>query len=146
MANVRVSTAAQNAMCDALVDLIDNNQVSPSINGQITIFDGSQPADANTAVTTQTPLVTLTFGTEAFGDAANGVATAGPIASGTAVATGTATWARISNPGSPDTTVFDCDVSTTGAGTGTIQLNTTSIVQDGTVSISSFTVTHPDGT
>lgn len=141
MANLRVATATRQAQCDAVVDRIDGD--TPP--GLIRIYDGSQPADANTALGAQTLLVTLTFSNPAFGAAnSSGVATASAITSGTAVATGTASWARIVT-GTAFNTVFDCDVSTSAAGTGTIQLNTTSIVTDGTVSISAFTITQPDG-
>jgi hypothetical protein len=141
VANLRVATAAQQAMCDSLVDRIDLN--TPP--GLLRIYSGTQPTDANTAIGAQTLLVTLTFSNPAFGSAnASGVATASAITSGTAVATGTASFARIVT-GTTFATVFDCDVSTVAAGTGTIQLNTTSIVTSGTVSISSFTVTQPPG-
>jgi hypothetical protein len=140
MANVRVSTAAQNAMCNALVDLIDAGAASPSA-GKIQIYDGSQPANANTAVSGQNLLAELAFSTTAFGSAANGVATANTIADDTAAdATGTASWARILD--SDDTVIFDCDVGTSGA---TINLNTVSLVQNGAVEITSFTITHPSG-
>jgi len=55
-------------------------------------------------------------------------------------ATGTATWARIAD--STGATVFDVDVTVTGAG-GTLQFNTTSFVIGGPVLISAFTITVP---
>lgn len=138
MANLRVATAAQNAMCDALVDLID----AGATGGTIKIYTASQPADANTAVAAQTLLATLTFGTTAFGASSSGTATAAAITQDSAAdATGTAAWARIAD--SDGNTIFDCDVSTAGA---TLNLNTTSIVTGGAVSVTSFTVSHPDGT
>ena len=140
MANLRVATATRQAMCDAAVDLIDGGSGA----GTIKIYAGSQPANANTAVSGQTLLATLTFSATAFGAAnTSGVATAASITDdSSADATGTAAWARIAD-GDGDT-VFDCDVTATGGG-GTIELNTTSIVAGGTVSITSFTVTQPDG-
>lgn len=139
MANLRVATAARQAQCDAVVDLID----AGDSGGTIKIYDGTQPANANTAVSDQTLLATLTFGSTAFGAAStSGVATANAITGDTsAAATGTASWARIAD--SDGNTIFDCDVGTSGA---TINLNTTSIVQGAAVSISSFTITQPDGT
>ena len=63
--------------------------------------------------------------------------TANPITAGTAVATGTATFARFLE--SNDTTVvLDCTVSTSGAG---INLNTTSIVTGGNVEVTALTYT-----
>lgn len=137
MANVRLSAAANNAVCDALVDSIDAGAGA----GTIKIYDGTQPATADTAITTQTLLATLTFSDPAFGAAAAGVATASAITDDTSAdATGTATWARIQD--SDSNTKFDCDVGTSGA---TLNLNTTSITAGQNVSITSFTVTHPDG-
>lgn len=135
MANVRLATATNNAACDAVVDLIDSGGA-----GTIEIRSGTQPATANDAAT-GTLLATLTFSATAFGAASAGVATAASITQdASADATGTATWARIKNGSAA--TVFDCDVGTTGA---TINLNTVSITTGGTVSITSFTITHPSG-
>lgn len=135
MANVRLATATNNAACDAVVDLIDSGGA-----GTIEIRSGTQPATANDAAT-GTLLATLTFSATAFGAASAGVATAAAITQdASADATGTATWARIKNGSAA--TVFDCDVGTTGA---TINLNTVSITTGGTVSITSFTITHPSG-
>ena len=140
MANVRLANTANQAACNAVVDLIDSGGA-----GTIELRTGTQPSDADDAAT-GTLLATLTFSATAFGAAStSGVATAATITSDTdADDTGVATWARIKN-GSGNT-VFDCDVSTSAAGTGTIQLDDTSIVAGGTVSISAFTITHPDGT
>ena len=139
MANLRVATASRQAQCDAVVDLID----AGSGAGTIKIYTGTQPANANTAVSSQTLLGTLTFSDPAFGAAnSSGVATASSITDdSSADATGTASWARIAD--SDGDTVFDCDVGTSGA---TINLNSVSITAGGTISITSFTVTQPDGT
>ena len=139
MANVRLANAPQQAAMDAVVDLIDAGAGAGTIN----IYDGTQPADANTAVSTQTLLATLTFSDPAFGATSTaGVATASAITEdSSANATGTASWARILDSNSA--VIFDCDVGTTGT---TIILNSVSITIGGTVSITSFTMTHPDGT
>src|SRR5260221_10205792 len=64
-------------------------------NGYLRIYDGTQPATADTAITTQNLLSTLRFGATAFGGAANGVATANVITADPAAAlSGTATWFR----------------------------------------------------
>lgn len=138
MANVRLANAAQQAAGDAVVDLIDGGAGA----GTIQIRSGTQPANANLAAT-GTLLATLTFSDPAFGATdTSGVATASAITDdSSADATGTASWARVLDSNSA--TIFDCDVSTSGA---TINLNTTSITSGGVVSITSFTVTHPDGT
>lgn len=138
MANVRLPNAVTAAACDTVVDLIDAGAGA----GTIQIRSGTQPADADDAAT-GTLLATLTFSDPAFGAASvAGVATASAITDdSSADATGTASWARILD--SDSATVFDCDVGTSGA---TINLNTVAIVAAAVVSISSFTVTHPDGT
>ena len=138
MANVRLANTTNQAACDAVVDLIDGGAAA----GTIQIRSGTQPADADDAAT-GTLLATLTFSDPAFGAASTaGVATASAITDdSSADATGTAAWARVLD--SDSNTIFDCDVGTSGA---TINLNTVSITAGATVSITSFTVTHPDGT
>lgn len=139
MANVRLADAALQAAMDAVVDLIDAGAGA----GTIKIYTASQPANADVAISSQTLLATLTFSDPAFGATnSSGVATASAITSdSSADATGTATWARIAD--SNGNTIFDCDVGTSGA---TINLNSVAITTGGTVSIASFTMTHPDGT
>jgi hypothetical protein len=136
MANFRISTAAQNALANALATLVD----AGATGGTIKIYDGSQPAGPGTAITTQVLLATLTFDATAFGaGAVAGVLTAAAITEdSTADATGTATWARIAD--SDGTAIFDCDVA---AASATINLNTVSIVAGGIVRITSFTITMP---
>ena len=138
MANVRLANATQQAAMDAVVDLIDAGAGA----GTIEIRSGTQPADANTAAT-GTILAVLTFSDPAFGATnTSGTSTAAAITDdASADNDGTATWARIYD--SDSNVIFDCDVSTTGA---TMNLNTVSIVTGGTVSITSFTLTLPDGT
>ena len=130
--NLQESTTTQNAMVDALTALANS--------GYLRIYDGSQPANANTAVSTQTLLAELRFGATAFGASSSGTATANAItADSSANATGTAAWFRVLE--SDGTTVlWDGSVGTSGAD---LNLNTTSIVSGATVSITSMTFTHP---
>lgn len=130
MSNIsNLSDAAANAEANALAPLLNG--------GFIELYTGAQPANANTALAGNTLLATLTFGNPAFGAAAAGVITANAIASGTAVATGTATFARLyKTDGS--SVVMDVTVGTSGAG---INLNTTSIVTGGLVSVTAFSHT-----
>lgn len=134
-----LATATRQAMCDACVDAIDGGTGA----GTLKIYTATRPANANTAVSGQTLLATLTFSDPAFGAAnTSGVATANSITQdSSADATGTAAWARIetSTPG----TVMDISVGTSGA---ELNLDSVSIVAGGTVSVSSMTVTMPDGT
>lgn len=127
----KLSDTAANAACDAVVDLLDN--------GYFRIYDGSQPATADTAVSTQTLLAELRFNATAFGAAAAGVATANAFTQDTSAnATGTASWFRaLKSDGT--TVLFDGSV---GTGTHNLVITTTSIVSGGTVSVTAFTYTQ----
>ena len=131
--NAKLSDTCANAAVNAVTALCNT--------GYIRIYNGTQPTNANTAVSSQTLLSTLRFGATAFGAASAGVATANAITSDTdAAATGTATWFRaLKSDGT--TVMFDGSVGTTGAD---LNLSTTAIVQHATVSISSFTYTQPE--
>lgn len=140
MANVRLANQTQQDACDAVAGYIDTGTGA----GTIEIRDGTQPANANLTAT-GTLLATLTFQTTAFGAAdTSGVATVTPSIVGdtSADASGTASWARIKTSGSA--TVFDCDV-TNNTGTGTIKFDSVNFQVGGTVDITAFTITHPDG-
>jgi hypothetical protein len=127
--NTQLSNTAANAAVNALCALANG--------GMINIYNGSQPANANTAVTTQTLLASLALSATAFGTAAAGVATANAITSAAAAATGTATWFRIFKSDGV-TVVFDGNVSTSGAN---LNMNSTAIQSGATVAISSLTYT-----
>lgn len=136
MAVIRFVTTAKNNALNTLKTAVD----AGSGPGTIKVYNGTQPTTANDAVTTQTLLATLTF-SDPCGATASGVLTMDAITQdASADATGTATWARIAD--SSGATVFDVDVSNTGAG-GTLQFNTTNFVATGPVLISAFTITIP---
>jgi len=125
--NAYISDTAANAEANALTALLNG--------GTLEIYTTPQPANANTAVTSQTLLATLTFGNPAFGSAVAGIATANAIASGTAVATGTAVWFRcLKSDGT--TVVCDGSVGTSGSD---LNLNSTAIQTGATVSVTSLT-------
>jgi len=108
-------------------------------SGYLRIYDGSQPATADTAIGSQVLLAELRFNATAFGAAVNGVATANAITSDSdANATGTATWFRAFESDGT-TVVFDGSV-----GTGTFDLNITNtlIAIHGIVNCGSFTYTQ----
>lgn len=109
-------------------------------SGKLRIYSGTRPATPDTALSGNTLLAELTFNATAFGAAADGVATANPIAADAAAdATGTATFARcVESDGV--TVVLDCEVGTSGAN---INLNTVAIVAGATVSVTAFTYTQP---
>jgi hypothetical protein len=111
------------------------DQAGALLNGGIiNVYTGTQPATGDTALSGNTLLVTLTFSNPAFGSAVAGVLTANAITSGTAVATGTATWFRALKS---DTTtkVFDGTVATSSAN---LILPTVSITSGATVTCASF--------
>jgi len=129
--NPQMSNAAASAAADAVCALLNN--------GFFDIYDGTQPATANTAISTQVKLASLTYGATAYGAASNGVATANAIGSDTdADATGTATWFRCYQS-DHTTAVFDGSVGTSGAN---LNLSTVAIAIHSTVSITSFSYTQ----
>ena len=132
--NPKRSNAAVNAAADAVCDLLDN--------GYLRLYDGAQPANADTAVTTQTLLAELRWNATAFGAASNGVAVANSITSdASADATGTATWFRaLKSDGT--TAVFDGSVGTASAD---LILNSTAITAGANVSVTSFTYNENKG-
>lgn len=127
MSAIVLETVARNAMANGLVDLIDAGGGA----GYMTITTSGDVV-----------LATLTFSATAFGAAASGVATAASITGDTSAdATGTA--AKVKVYDFADTLIFTGDVSTAAAGTGDLQLVTTSITAGQAVDVTSFTVTAP---
>ncbi len=132
MANAPKQTnLAVNTATDAACALLNN--------GYLRFYDGTQPATADTAISTQNLLAELRWNATAFGASVAGVATANAITSGTASASGTASWFRAFKSDGT-TAVLDGSVGTSGCD---INLGTTSIVSGGVVSMSSFTYTLP---
>jgi hypothetical protein len=110
--NPKYSDTMVNAEADAVGNALNS--------GYIRIYDGTQPANADTAIGVQVLLAELRFAADAFGAASGGTITANAITSdSSANNTGTATWARI--------------------------LATTSIVAGAVVSCSSLTFTVSKG-
>lgn len=127
----KLSNAAANAAADAVCTLLNT--------GYLRIYDGTQPATADTAISGNTLLAELRFGATAFGSASGGVATANAITSDTdADATGTASWIRVLKTDGT-TVVEDFTVGTSGAD---LNLASVSISIHSTVAISSLTYTQ----
>lgn len=103
--NTQIADATVNAQANALATLCNT--------GLIKIYDGTQPASADTALASNTLGVTLTFGATAFPSAVSGLLTANTITSGTAVAGITPTFARIFKS---DGTTVVMDVSAGASG------------------------------
>jgi hypothetical protein len=123
---VTLTTAARNAACNAIVDLVDAGAGA----GTLVFY----------AADTTTEVATLTFSDPAFGNAATGVATASAITSDTS-ATGNAAAATIAKLKDSDgTEVLRCSVGTSGAD---INLSNNVIAASETVAITALTVTVP---
>lgn len=131
---IKQTTAVRNAQLDAL-----STQIGAS--ARLRIYSGARPANANTAITTQTMLVELTCNATAFAAAASGgVLTANAISNGTAAANGTASFFRLWQSNGT-TAIMDGDVAASGAD---LNLNNTSIATGQTVSVTAFTITDGD--
>lgn len=121
------------------------NQITSTVGsaGLLRIYQGTKPAiggsDASSTLLSQN-----TCGSPFAAAASSGVLTLGTITNTSAVATGTAQWARFQTSGG--TQVIDMTVSTQAAGTGDLQLNDTSIVSGGTVAVSAGTITAGNST
>jgi len=127
-----LSAAAVNAMADALGTLLDG--------GSVRLYTSPRPATADTAITTQTLLAAPTFATPAFGAAVAGVITADALtAESDCPASGTAGFFRaVTSDGS---VVCDGSVGTSDAD---CVLSTLTILQHGTRSVTSCTLSVPE--
>ena len=130
MAIVHLTTAIQTSCITPVKTAID----AGSTGGLIDIYTGTIPIDASTAIVAQVKLGTLTF-SKPCGTVTTGMLTMSAITSGTAIATGTAAWARLKD--STGATVGDIDVGSSGSG-AVLQMNTTNIVNTGPILITSF--------
>jgi hypothetical protein len=126
--NLKYSNGTRDAQQNGLITYAGSGCI-------IRIYDGSQPANANTAITSQTLLVSLTVA-GSFGTDSNGTITLSAVTSASAVATGTASFFRIVKSDGT-TVVMDGSVGTSSAD---MILNTTAIANTQTVAISSGTI------
>lgn len=127
-----IGTTARNGAVNGVVDLLDVGGA-----GSIEIRTGSAPATPGDAAT-GILLATLVLPAPAFGDAANGTANLGTVASVTAVSTGDAGYFRAKSGGG--VAVFDGSVGTTGA---ELNLNSVTLTAGAAVSITSGAVSIP---
>jgi len=125
MLNTQLADATVNAQASALSTLCNS--------GLIKVYDGTQPATADTALAGNTLGVTLIFGATAFGAPSGGLLTANAITSGVAAASITPTFARIFKS---DGTTVVMDVS---AGASGCNMTIGAFTSGTTVSASSFT-------
>ena len=131
--NLKYSNGTRNAQQQGLITYAGSNAI-------IRIYDGSQPANANTAISTQTLLAALTV-TGSFGTDSNGTLTISSVASTTAVASGTASFFRIVKSDGT-TVVMDGSIGTSDAD---MVVNTTTITSGENVQISSGTIIRNNG-
>lgn len=127
--NLKYSASLKNGRLDQITSKI-------STSGLLRIYDGTQPASPDTAITTQTKLAELTCSSTFAAGASGGVLTANTITSANAVASGTASWFRLTTSGG--TAHVDGTVGTSG--TDAIIDNTTT-VSGQPVNCTSLTVT-----
>lgn len=143
MANFFLANASAIAALDAVVDLIDAGAGA----GVVNIYDGTEPADADAALSGNTLLASITLNDPAFGGAtdntpgaiaaANGL----PVTDTSADATGTASFFRVLD--SDSNVIMQGDVTAT-AGGGDMEINSTSIVAGAAVRITTFNATMPE--
>jgi len=126
--NLKYSNGTRDAQQQGLITYAGSGSI-------IRLYDGTQPANANTAISTQTLLVSLPIA-GSFGTDSNGTITLGSVTSGTAVASGTAGFFRIVKSDGT-TVVMDGSVGTSGAD---MNLNTTTVASSQTVSITAGTI------
>lgn len=127
----RLSALAANAAADAVLALLDA--------GYLRVYSGTQPAFPDTPITDQVLLVECRYSAQAYGSAVDGVATAGAITTGTAIANGTARWCR-SLSADGVTPVLDGSVGQSGAN---VNLNSLAITVGTLLALSDVTYTQP---
>ena len=128
MSNLKYSNGTRHSQNEGLITYAGNGAI-------INIYGGTQPTNANTALSGQTLLVSCALA-GSFGTDTNGTLTLGTVNNGTAVASGTATFFRITKSDGT-TVVMDGSVGTSGAD---LNLDTTTINVTQTVNISGGTI------
>jgi hypothetical protein len=115
-------------------------------SGLLRIYSGTRPTNADTALSGNTLLATLTMNATSFAAASAGVLTANAITSdSSADATGTASFVRLLESDGT-TAIGDFGVTTGSPADGTeVQLSTLSVVSGQPVSCSAFTLTFAVG-
>jgi hypothetical protein len=137
--NFKISTAARNAACDAIVDLVDGGTGA----GTIKVRTGSPPTNVSDA-SSGTLLGTLTFSATAFGAASSGVATANSITSDTSAdASGDAGHFRVYAGAAGDTSAIMQGTAGNSGDSPDLTFDNKAIVAGGVIAITSFTVTVP---
>ena len=138
-----LQTRIGNGLAIAMVNVVDDEMSGGAAAPFLRVFDGTQPAGADVAVSTQKFGVSATLPDPAFGGATDGapggLITANTIVSAIITSTITATWFR----------VFDSDSSAIldgSAGTASTDmiLNTVALVTSAIMAFTSWTITMPE--
>ena len=136
---VKISTAARNDSCNAVVDRIDNGSTNSA--GHIEIRTAPRPDTPQTAAS-GTLLATLNFSNPAFQAAVNGVTNVNTVADDSDIdATGIAGWFRFYDR--DGNAVIDGTITTIGGG-GDLEFNNVQFVKEGIAQIHDFSVTMPE--
>lgn len=130
---LRYNTALTNTIVSAFESTFEG--------GNLEIYSGAQPATGDTAAS-GTLLATIPLPADAFTTASGGQISKQGTWEDTVDTSGTAGWARLSNSAGTDS--MDLNVTATGGG-GEIELDSTSLVAGGIVSVSTFNITQPAG-
>ena len=135
--NTQLSNTAASLAADAICGSAANN-------GYLRIYDGSQPANANTVVSTQNLLCEITLPADVFDAAVNGVASLAATISGSVIyaGTNTAAWFRVLESNG-STVLWD---GTIGTATANMVLDSTSLSYGATVQITGWTFTVREAT
>jgi hypothetical protein len=121
------SNATRHAQNEGLITYV-------ATNSQFNLYSGTQPANANTAITTQVLLVSMPIA-GVFGTDTNGTLTLGAVTQTNAAASGTASFFRIFK--SDNSVVMDGSVGLSGAD---LILNSVDIVAGQSVDITAGTI------
>ena len=122
-------------MADASVN-VEANALNSEVNGgKLQIYDGVQPATADTAIAGQNKLAEFTLANPCFGGAVSGVLTANLPAATVGLFASTATWYRVLK--ADNTKEWDGEVGVQ------MTLNSTAITVGAAVSMTSWTHTIP---
>lgn len=130
---LQYKTELRNAQLDAI-------ETYGSTAPILRIYNGTIPTNANTALSGQSLLVSMTLPSDWMAAAASGAKAMSGSWSGTATGTGTATWFRLWKSGLSDPADAIMQ-GTCGQGSGDMSLDNTSIATDQTVTVTTFTIT-----
>ena len=127
--NPKTSIASRNLALNAALDVCNS--------GFLDIYDGTQPTNVDTAITTQVKLAHLPLSATAFAAASGASKTTNTNSSAAALAGGTAAWFSFTK--SDGTRVHEGSVGASGAN---INLNSMTIVKGAVVSSSGYTLSQ----